>query len=142
MKKKQSNADPKQLTAEEIDVFEKVLAQLKGLHSEIAELSKKAQNDGLNKFKLKFTNQVLAESNKLLGDKYKPFPDFDLFDENDVPTNSDATFIISQYLGCMERLRVDNIEHDQSWEGNKSVWRWYWKDTESPTYPPLNMKDK
>ena|SRR5947209_18017788 len=142
MKKKATVAESKQLTAEEIDVFEKVLSQLKALHGEIAELSKKAQNDALNKFKLKFTNQVLAEANKLLGEKFKPFPDFELFEESELPTNSDATFIISQYLGCMENLRVDNIYHEDEYEGHKRVLRWYWKDTERMTYPPLNIKDK
>jgi len=142
MKKKPSSTDAKLLKAEEVDIFEKVLSQLQGLHSEILELSKRAKNDGLNKFKLKFTNQILAEANKLLGDKYKPFPDFDLFDEDEVPTNSDATFIISQYLGCMERLRVDNIDYEEHWEGHKRVMRWHWKDTERLTHPPLNIKDK
>jgi hypothetical protein len=142
MKKKRSDADAKPLTAEEIDVFEKVLSQLKELHRELAELSRKAPNDALNKFKLKFINQIMAEANKLLGDKYKPFPDFDLFDEGEIPTNSDATFIVSQYLGCMEGLRVDNIEYKEHYENHKSVLRWYWKDTDRMTYPPLNIKDK
>src|SRR2546430_12110617 len=101
--KKESNTDTKKLKVEEIEVFEKVQSQLAGLHKEIGALSKKSQNEALNKFKLKFTNQILVEANKLLGDKYKPLSDFDLFDENDPPTNSDATFIISQYLGCIER---------------------------------------
>jgi hypothetical protein len=142
MKKKQPDTGAKRLTAEEVDAFEKVLAQLKESHRELAELFKKDPNDDLNKFKIKFINQILAEANKLLDDKYKPFPDFDLFDEQERRTNSDGTFIVSQYLGCMERLRVDNIEYREHWEGQKSVLRWYWKDTENMTCPPLNIKDK
>lgn len=65
-----------------------------------------------------------------------------MFDEQERPTNSDGTFIVSQYLGCMERLRVDNIEYREHWEGHKSVLRWYWKDTDRMNYAPLNIKDK
>ena len=68
------------MTKKEIDTFEKLQSQLEGLHTEISALSKKSQNDVLNKFKLKFVNQVLENANKLLGFKYKPFNDFDLFD--------------------------------------------------------------
>lgn len=143
MKKKQSNAEVKLLTAEEVDVFEKVLAQLKEAHRELADLLKKEPNDDLSKFKIKFINQILAAANEILGDRYKPFADFDRFGEQERLTISDGTFIISQYLGCMEKLRVDNIEHKQQWEGNnKTVLRWYWKDTERMTYAPLNIKDK
>ena len=63
---------------EEVNTFEKLQAQLEGLHTEISSLSKKSQNDALNKFKLKFVNQILSEANLLLGEKYKPFNDFDL----------------------------------------------------------------
>lgn len=74
------------MTQQEVDTFEKVQSQLEGLHTEISSLSKKSQNDALNKFKLKFVNQILTGANKLLGDKYRPFPDFNLFDEVDLPT--------------------------------------------------------
>jgi hypothetical protein len=125
---------------QEIDTFEKVQAQLDGLHTEISALSKKSQNDALNKFKLKFVNQILAESNKILGKKYKPFPDFELFDENDIPTNSDAIFIISQYLGCMEKLRIDNIKSEVEYNNGKiDKIFWYWNGTRKQTYPPLKF---
>ncbi|MHA8061418.1 hypothetical protein PQG22_09095 [Aquirufa beregesia] len=48
------------MTKQEVDTFEKVQSQLDGLHSEISALSKKSQNDALNKFKLKFVNQILV----------------------------------------------------------------------------------
>lgn len=143
MTKKQSGTGAKRLTAEEVDAFEKVLAQLKESYRELADLLKKEPNDDLSKFKIKFINQILAAPNEILGDRYKPFADFDMFGEQERLTISDGRFIISQYLGCMEKLRVDNIEHKQEWEGNnKTVLRWYWKDTDRMTYPPLNIKDK
>lgn len=106
------------MTKEQVDTFEKLQAQLEGLHTEIASLSKKSQNDPLNKFKLKFINQILSDANNLLGEKYKPFNDFDLFDETELPNNSDAAMMLTQYLNCFEKLRSDNIKK----EGNY----WYW----------------
>jgi hypothetical protein len=110
------------MTKVEVDTFEKVQAQIEGLHTEMSTLSKKSQNDALNKFKLKFVNQLVNEANKLLGDKYKPFGDFDQFDENDIPTNSDVALMLSQYLNCLEKLRADNVIKE-----TKFPHYWYWK---------------
>lgn len=108
------------MTKKEIDTFEKVQSQLESIYEEISLLSKKSQNDALNKFKLGFINKVLEETNKVLKDKYKPFKEFDFFNEEDIPTNSDVVFIISQYFGCLEKLRNDNIE----WSGIEGSWIW------------------
>src|SRR5690554_1354267 len=100
------------MNKQEVDNFEKLQAQLEGLHNEISALSKKSQNDALNKFKLKFVNKILTDSNELLGENYKPFADFDFFDDNDMPTNSDAAMMLTQYLSCFEKLRADNVKQD------------------------------
>ena len=129
------------MTEAEINNFEKVQAQLESLHSEISALTKKSQNDALNKFKLKFVNQSLEEANKLLGKIYKPFEDFDKFDENDLPSNSDVTMMLGQYLNCMEKLRADNI-------GRNTVGHWVWAGgtkrelTGIRTSPPQKLKEK
>lgn len=121
---------------QQIDTFEKVQAQLEGLHTEISALSKKSQNDALNKFKLKFVNQILKEANKLLAEKYKPFIDFEIFDENDIPTNSDVAFMLTQYLSCFEKLRADNVMHN--------LGSWYWiidgKKSDIKTVIPKKIK--
>ena len=102
----------------EVDKFERLCGQIASVYEEISLLSKKHPNDALNAFKLKFINKLLDESNNFLSDKYRPFDDFNLFDEDDVPQNSDAVFILSQYLQCFEKFRSDSVvlEH-----GN-----WYW----------------
>jgi hypothetical protein len=94
----------------DIEKLEKVTGQLEGLHSEISSLAKKSPNDALNKFKLGFVNTVLSSANAVLGNGYKPFADFAQFDTDDVPTNSDVTMILAQYLEEMERKRADNIK--------------------------------
>jgi len=93
----------------EVELFDKTYAQMEALYTEIASLSKKSPTDGVNKFKLKFINKVLGEANNLLKEKYKPFEDFEVFEEDDLPTNSDVIMILSQYLGCMEELHHANI---------------------------------
>lgn len=106
------------MTQEQVEQFEKLDTQLKGLYEEVSNLSKKSQNDLLNKFKLKFINQAIRDANTLLGEKYKPYSEFDAFDEVDMPSNSDGAVMLGQYINCMEVLRADNIE----WESNG----WYW----------------
>lgn len=129
------------MTKEQVNTFEKVQAQLNGLHTEISALSKKSQNDALNKFKLKFVNQILSEANQLLGENYKPFNDFELFDEADMPTNSDAAMMLTQYLNCFEKFRADNIKREDSYPHH-----WYWliggKLSNIRTVTPNIIKEK
>lgn len=99
-----------------VNAFEKVQAQLQGLFDEVGTLSKKKPDDAINKFKLKIINPILTEANKLLTEDYKPFSDFEQFDEESLPTNSDTVMILSQYLSCLEKLRADNITvHGAIW---------------------------
>ena len=103
----------------DIDTFEKLTAQLGSLHQEISALAKKSPNDAINTFKLQFLNRTLAKCNEFLGKHYRPFSEFDVFSSVDMPSNSDITFILSQYIECAEKLRTDNIYLS----GTAS---WYW----------------
>ena len=128
----------------EINNFEKTQTQLEGLLSEITILSRKSPNDGVNKFKLKFINEIVLSGNKILGKIYKPLDSFEQFDEDDLPSNSDVTFILSQYLNCFEKLRADNIYNDKKYDGNKYVSEWYWivnkAKSQIKTSPPNKIK--
>lgn len=106
------------MKVDEVEIFEKVHIQIKDIYSELSILSKKSPDGAINKFKLKFVNQVLTILNGLLGQEFKPFPDFESFDEDDIPTNSDVVFIISQYIQCLEKYKFDNIERLSG--------SWYW----------------
>ena len=100
----------------EVRDFEKLTVQLQGLHSEISQLAKKSPNDGLNTFKLKLVNKVLEKGNEILKGIYKPFEDFNLFDEDALPTNSDVTMILTLYIEQAERYRSDNVaQSDFEW---------------------------
>lgn len=121
------------MSHDDVTEFERVHAQLHGAYAEISALSSKKPGDAVNSFKLRLLNTILDDANDVLG-PHKPFEGFTDFNEEDVPTNSDVLFILSQYMNCMETLRADNITTD--YDG-----RWYWQiDSERHTAPPRKLK--
>ncbi len=96
-------------TQEDVEQLEKLTGQLQGMYAEISALAKKSPNDSVNAFKLKMINKVIELGNVVLGDKYKPFVDFDSFDDDDAPTTSDITMVLAQYMEEAERFRSDNV---------------------------------
>ena len=99
---------------EDVEKLEKVTGQLEGAHREISLLAKKSANDGLNPFKLNILNAALAAANNILAVAYRPMDYFEQFDLDDVPSNSDATIVLTAYLEELERYRADNIVKDFS----------------------------
>ena len=108
---------------DKIEKFEKVHIQIKDMYNELSILSKKSPDGAINKFKLKFINQLIEEANQFLKERYKPFADFEKFEEEDIPFNSDVVMIISQYIKCLERFKYDNVK---LLSGN-----WYWNLSDS-----------
>ncbi len=107
------------MNTKQVEAFLKLQPQLQSAYDEISILSKKKPTDSLNTFKLKFINSILSRANEILGEKYQPFPDeFILFNEEDMPNNSDVVFILSHYLTSLEKLRCDNITYSNI--------SWYW----------------
>jgi hypothetical protein len=106
-------------TKEHVWEFEKLEQQLHSFLDEMSALSTKKPDGPVNKFKLNFINATLASLNKLIAD-YRPFPDFEQFDVDTLPTNSDVVVILSQYAGAVLRFRTDNTEYDSD------VHKWCW----------------
>ncbi|MCK5644109.1 MAG: hypothetical protein KAJ19_25140 [Gammaproteobacteria bacterium] len=102
------------MNKEEVELFIKCYAQTQSMYDEITALSKKKPNEAVNKFKLRFINQILENANQLLKENYKPFADFEKFEEDEIPTTSDITMMFAQYLESMENLHSDNIRWDQN----------------------------
>ena len=75
----------------------KVLEQVRTLKYEFRTLSSKKPNEPLNNFKVKYVNQTLADANAVLGDD-KPYENFELFSDEELPTNSDVLMMLSLYL--------------------------------------------
>jgi hypothetical protein len=69
-------------------ILEKISGQIGDILEEIRNLSKKNPNDAVNKFKLRYINQVITDANKILEKKRMPFEDFIGFNEDDLPSNS------------------------------------------------------
>lgn len=109
---------------EDIESYEELWSKLVSIKKDIALLSSKKPSDQLNKFKIKYINDVLSKVNTLIGG-YKPYGDFDVFDEVALPTNSDALMMINLYLNSMERYRKHNSTEKVvgiDWEHTESVW--------------------
>jgi hypothetical protein len=125
------------MTRDDVDLFEKLTGQLEATHREISALAKKSAKDAVNAFKLKLINATLSQCNNLLGVEYRPFPDFSTFDVDDLPSNSDVSFIIAQYLQCAEKFRADHIV---SMYGD---WHWVIEDGKGPlTSSPRKLINK
>jgi|ERR1700733_588723 len=121
---------------EAVDLFEKLVAQLDSLHAELTMLAKKSPKDAVNEFKLKFINTVIAQCNSFFGEENRPFADFETFVPDSLPSNSDVTFILSQYIECAEKFRADNIRN------YGGVWWWKIDREERPsirTAPPKKI---
>jgi len=97
-------------THEDIARLEKLIGQLKGFHEEIGQMAKKSPNDALNSFKLKLINSTVTLANGVLGKDFIPFEGFTGFDADDVPSNSDVTVMIAQYLEEAERCRSKQVQ--------------------------------
>lgn len=119
---------------EYVENFEKLHIQIKNMYNELSVLSKKSPNGAINKFKLNFINQLIEEANQFLKDRYKPFADFEKFEEDDMPFNSDVVMIISQYIVCLEKFKYDNVK------SRSGIWYWDLSDSkeEVKTSRPLS----
>jgi hypothetical protein len=122
---------------EDVPEFEKLEQQLHSFLAEVSELSKKRPNDPLNKFKLKFINATLSKLNSLLKDD-RPFADFEQFDVDDLPSNSDVVVILSQYSAAVHRFRLDNTTAD----GGDSTWIVRGRETDISAGDPEDFKYK
>lgn len=112
-------------SAEEVKKFEMLYPLINSDLSEIRELSKKKQDEPLNKFKVKTINKKLGIVKDIL--KNEPTYDFlELLDEDTFPSNSDAVLMISQFIKAMEQFRKRYYTSDGSefgFFGEKNSWK-------------------
>lgn len=97
----------------DVELYEKLHGQLLSMRSQFEALSKKNPNDVVNEFKIGLVNTLLADINGLIGD-YKPFPDFEQFENSPRVFNSDVLLILAQYLTAMNRFKIANMTVEQS----------------------------
>lgn len=106
--------------------YELLLPLLKSVLFEVKELSKKKQDEPLNKLKVGMINKILSQiKTEVLNDD--PSIEFlDLLDDATLPTNSDAVLIIAQYDAAMSQFHGKH----HGWDGSET--RWFTK--EDPGY--------
>ena len=112
----------------EIGEFSKLQMQVSNILKQFTELSKKKADGAVNKFKLKLVNELLTTANRIMPKERRPFPDFETFDEDELPSNSDVVVILSQYLSCIGKFEHENQYRDGSYRywiirGKKSTVR-------------------
>jgi hypothetical protein len=102
----------------DVDKYQRVQSQLEAFHREFEGLAKKVPNGTLNPFKLKIINQAIGDANNVLGEDFHPIRGFTQFTDDELPSNSDVSMVLAQYLEAMEVLRCRNIVQDRGY--------WYW----------------
>lgn len=109
MKSKKPSGQPT-ITKEALDQYRYLYPLLSSLLEEMKELSKKKQDGALNTMKVKLSNRLLTKIKAFLSNE--PTDEFlDLLDEQNLPTNSDAVLIISQFKAAMDRYRNKYYTH-------------------------------
>ena len=95
---------------------------LKSILFEVKELSKKKQDEPLNKLKVGMINKILSQikTDVLNDDPSREF--LDLLDDATLPTNSDAVLIIAQYDSALSQFHGKH----HGWDGSKD--RWFTKE--------------
>lgn len=107
---------------QDVVTFDKLHGQLVTMRVQFETLSKKNPDGIVNEFKIGLVNKLLEETNKLIGE-YKPFPDFDVFDNSPKVFNSDVLIILTQYITSMGRFKAANTKTE------KGVLNADWLDT-------------
>lgn len=75
------------MTKTDVELYDKLHGQLMTMKSQFDAFSKKNPNDVVNEFKIGLVNKLLADINGLIGD-YKPFPNFEQFENSPKVFNS------------------------------------------------------
>jgi hypothetical protein len=110
---------PTNSQAEKYDLLHPLLISML---SEVKELSKKKQDEPLNKLKVGKINKILSKiKEEVLNDD--PSREFlDLLDDATLPTNSDAVLIIAQYEAALSQFHGKH----HGWDGSEH--RWFTKE--------------
>jgi len=90
-------------TKDETKMFDILFPMIKSDLAEIRELSKKKQDEPLNKLKVKIINKKLEKAKNILRNEVTT-EFLDLLDEETIPTNSDAVLQISQFISALNNF--------------------------------------
>lgn len=114
----------------DIQEYEKLHSHLMTMKNQFEMLSKKNPDGVVNSFKIGLVNKLLTDTTKLIG-AYKPFPDFEKFDDNPKVFNSDVLMMVAHYLTAVGRYKKANITITESPLNNdwmNSIEKWNTED--------------
>ena len=101
----------KKPTRAQVSEFEMLQPLFRTLLNETKELSKKKPDTPLNKLKVGMINKVLERFKAILSNE--PVAKYlELLDNETLPTNSDAVYVIAQYDTAMDQFRNKHREYD------------------------------
>lgn len=122
--KKTSKPVEKKTTDEQVKLYLTINPLLKSAFDEVKEFSKKKQDEELNIKKVKMINRLLEKAKEIL--KNEPTVEYlELLDEDELPTNSDAVLIMSQFITAMNKFHGDHYYYENnmlSWD-NEGHWK-------------------
>ena len=102
----------------DVERYDELNSKLISLKGDIALLSAKKPNETVNEFKLKLINKMLVQINDLIKE-FKPENDFEAFDLDVLPTNSDVLMMLNLYSNGMSRFKdANSIENSKMDEWN------------------------
>ena len=114
-----ANAEPRPPTDAQASQFDMVQPLLAAAQKEMVELSKKKQDGVVNELKIRHINRLLdAVEEALEGDPSTQF--LEHLDDEELPQNSDAVLVLSQWLAAMAQFKDRNCGrdtpyHDRRW---------------------------
>jgi hypothetical protein len=112
----------KKPTQAQVLEFEMLRPLLEKLLDETKELSKKKPDAALNKLKVGMINKILERLKSILSNE--PIAQYlELLDDETLPTNSDAVYVIAQYETAMDQFRNEHREFDDENEEYEWVTR-------------------
>jgi hypothetical protein len=91
-------------TEKQVSKFDMLRPMIDAAYREMGELSKKKQDGIVNELKVRHINRLLVPVKEILASDESVMY-LELLDEDSLPQNSDAVFILGQFRAAMEQFR-------------------------------------
>lgn len=112
--------EKKSITQKDSEQYEMLQPLLNASYREIQELSKKKPDTPLNALKVKMINRILVPLKEILS--CEDIVEYiDLLSDDELPTNSDAVLILSQYIKALEAYKAKYYHYNN--RAGKSEWK-------------------
>ena len=105
-------AEPSLPSEEQKSKYDRLVPMLKAAHDEVSRLSAKKQDGVLNQLKIRNINRLLDQLKPVLVDD-GALEFLETLDEEALPENSDAAFLLGQWIAALERFKRQHSEYSQ-----------------------------